>query len=903
MSSESVKQLESTVLAALSQEVQTTEDVLVGLVKAFGKVLNVSAEDQDIVLKSVMARQAITMDTGIALIAADHRPWLKARKSSIEPYYWDRYFKLLERQRWPRQVLLTLDRTTDEILDLFGNPLEPGRWARRGLVMGDVQSGKTGTYAGLVCKAGDAGYRLVILLSGTLENLRRQTQERMDAGFVGFDSSGELKRQRQGKRVGVGLIDQRKQATVFTSRTSDFSVKTVQSLGLTMSSLKDPALVVVKKNSRILKNLEEWLRDFNAGTDGKINLPILLVDDEADNASINTREAGLDPTAINQRIRSILSLFTQSTYVGFTATPFANIFVDPDTQDEMLGDDLFPRDFIYALDPPTNYFGPRTLFQGDEEDSPFLREIADTAESLPLVHRKEFQPPELPESLRNALSAYLVGNAIRDLRNEGPTHRSMLVNVSRFTAVQNFIEQMIHDELATVQNDVRNFAGLTPAEALRSPRLARLNELWKVEYSNCGFTWEQIQAALPDAVLPVETRAVNQTTGARHLDFRMYDETGLRVIAVGGNSLSRGLTLEGLFISYFHRNSKMYDTLLQMGRWFGYRDGYRDLCRIWLTQDAMDWYAHISEASTELRNEIRRMRDLNLTPADFGLQVRAHPDSLIVTARNKMRASREIVRVLSVSGQGFESVELPLQSRGPNWNLIREFVGRLEAAGCAKRHSTKANCMYCNVSHKEVSRFVSEFKGAETDIRFQPQQLAELIGEATDSKLLLWDVVIPNGSSDRVESVTGNQIRLQKRRVDERNQALIVSGSKRRVGSRGIEAEGVPDDVVRRVKERAEIEQRQVSDHDYRSVRPRPLLLLHILDAQRVTARGPTGRPIAMEPIFESGPPLTAIGLSFPEFADSGSEKRVTYRANLVKLRELFETEVDDEEQEAAELE
>lgn len=569
MSLESVKQLEATVLAALPEDV--TEEVLAGLVKSFGAVLKVSSEDQETVLKLVMARQAIKMDTGVGIVAKDHRPWLRARKPTIEPYYWDRYFKLLQRQRWPRNVLLSLDRSTDELLDLFGNPAEEGKWARRGLVMGDVQSGKTGTYAGLVCKAGDAGYSLVILLSGTLENLRRQTQERMDAGFVGFDSSGELKRQRLGKRVGVGTIDQRRQATVFTSRTSDFSVKTVQTLGLTMSSLKNPALVVVKKNAKILKNLEEWLRDFNAGPNGKIDLPMLLVDDEADNASINTSESGVDPTAINQRIRSILALFTRTTYVGFTATPFANIFVDPDTQDDMLGDDLFPRDFIYALDPPTNYFGPKAIFEGDLEDSAFLREIADTSHGFPLVHRKEFRPERLPDSLHQALSCYLVGNAIRDLRNEGPTHRSMLINVSRFTGVQNAVEQMVHDELLNVQNDVRNFAGLPPDEALRSPRLAHLHEAWESEYSNCEFTWEEIQKALPEAVLPVETRAVNQTTGARHLDFRMYDETGLRVIAVGGNSLSRGLTLEGLFVSYFLRNSKMYDTLLQMGRMSGHR--------------------------------------------------------------------------------------------------------------------------------------------------------------------------------------------------------------------------------------------------------------------------------------------------------------------------------------------
>ena len=153
-------------------------------------------------------------------------------------------------------------------------------------------------------------------------------------------------------------------------------------------------------------------------------------------------------------------------------------------------------------------------------------------------------------------------------------------------------------------------------------------------------------------------QAVNQRTGAASLDYAKHRENGLRVIAVGGNSLSRGLTLEGLSTSYFFRNSQMYDTLLQMGRWFGYRDGYQDLCRVWLTPDARDWYEHITMASDELRAEFRRMRQQDLTPRDFGLKVRAHPDSLIVTALNKMRQSKRIERIISISRKYLETPRL-----------------------------------------------------------------------------------------------------------------------------------------------------------------------------------------------------------------------------------------------------
>ena len=247
-----------------------------------------------------------------------------------------------------------LDRVTDDILDLLGNPVQEGSWGRRGLVVGDVQSGKTATYTALCCKAGDAGYRRVILMTGTLESLRRQTQERLDEGFVGLDSSGELTPIRTSRAVGVGLIDPRKAAGVFTSRDKDFNKTLLNALGFRLDILQNPVLVVVKKNKRILENLEKWLTEFNAGPNQKIDAPVLVIDDEADSASVNTRPANEDPTAINRRIRSLLRLFTHSSYVGFTATPFANVFIDPDTDPEMLESDLFPRDFIYSLEAPSN---------------------------------------------------------------------------------------------------------------------------------------------------------------------------------------------------------------------------------------------------------------------------------------------------------------------------------------------------------------------------------------------------------------------------------------------------------------------------------------------------------------------------------------------------------------------
>ena len=119
---------------------------------------------------------------------------------------------------------------------------------------------------------------------------------------------------------------------------------------------------VIKKNKSILNNLIRWLKSNNADTRGVISKSLLLSDDEADNASVNTNDPEKDPTAINKAIRELLKLFRQSSYLGITATPYANIFINPDNEDEMRGDDLFPRDFIYALSPPTNYIGAEDIF-------------------------------------------------------------------------------------------------------------------------------------------------------------------------------------------------------------------------------------------------------------------------------------------------------------------------------------------------------------------------------------------------------------------------------------------------------------------------------------------------------------------------------------------------------------
>lgn len=889
MPSEKAINLENAIVAALTREGVPTEQEVRTLAESLRQIPNFAIDDKEFadLLRRIHARLQIDMDTGTAIVE-DFEPWLSARKPEIDPYYWERFSAYLKREGWPPRVVAKLDAVTDEILNLFGNPARTGSWQRRGLVMGDVQSGKTATYTALSCKAADAGYRLIILLTGTMENLRRQTQERLDAGFVGMDSSGWLARERKTNEIGVGEIDRRRMGVVFTSRTRDFNTNLVNQLNLRIRDMAEPILLVVKKNKRILENLENWLRSYNAGQSGSIDTPMLLIDDEADNASVNTNIATQNPTAINERIRSLLQLFTRTSYVGFTATPFANIFIDPDSDDEMRGNDLFPRDFIYALEAPSNYVGARAIF-GDEPILDCLREIEDGELYFPARHRSTLKVEDLPLSLLEALRSFILANAIRDLRGEGATHRSMLVNISRFTNVQDQVAELLDQKIREIQQDIRNYSRLSVDEAMRNSNIALLRQTWEREYHDMSPEWMTVQEALVGAALPIVVKCVNQRTGAASLDFAANRNTGLRVVAVGGNSLSRGLTLEGLCVSYFFRNTQMYDTLLQMGRWFGYRDGYVELCRLWLGDEAIHWYSHITNATDELRSEIRRMKALNRRPIDFGLKVRAHPDALLVTARNKMRTANEIERVISVSGEGIETPQLRSDRDTILANALaaEDFLKSITAIGISAEISEWGNPIFRKIPKSLVATLLRRFHSYPLDFVFQQDFLATFL-EQTDAPCInSWDVAIPMPKNGVVKQFGGLMCRYRNRtvHVNDDIKSILVSGKSRRVASPEDEREGRNTETIRKIEEdyRHEHGDKRIPDTAYRAGRERPLLLIHLIS------------PKSKVPLDTAGQPLVALGLSFPKFDDSAATRRVKYKINLVGYRSMFDIEVDEE--------
>ena len=895
---------------------------LQGIAAGFSLPADIVAETR----KLIHARLKIRMELGETLVShEDHEPWLDGRRALLEPFYWKRYRELLLDSGWPPMVVGTLDQAADSLLDLLGNPDNPASWGRRGLVVGDVQSGKTASYAALICKAADVGYKMVILLTGTLENVRRQTQERLDAAFIGFDSSAFLggTTLRKKQHVGVGLINGQRDGIVFTSRDHDFRKAAVSALNISLNAVNEPVLVVTKKNKAVLQRLAGWLAAFNADHKGRIDLPMLLIDDEADSASVNTRLDPGETTAINKAIRNLLALFWRSSYVGFTATPFANIFIDPASTDAMLGDDLFPNDFIHVLRPPGNYVGMNSLFapgagqadgsiDTDEPDS-VIRHVEDAEDWLPATHGKLQPPQPLPESLRAALRAFLLACAIRDLRaldgtegKGGSIHRSMLVNVSRFTAVQNWVADALHIELDDIRTGVRLHGARPPPQAsAQSLVIAELQQTYADEFANCGYSWGDVLLALHQAIAPVRVQPVNQQTGARSLDYTITRTVpGVRVIAVGGNTLSRGLTLEGLSTSYFLRNSRAYDTLLQMGRWFGYRDGYRDLSRLWLTEEAENWYRHVTEATGELKRDFTRMARRKATPREFGLRVRTHPDTLLITARNKMASGKDIdVEVdISLAGRGPESSRL-YSDRRPNEDnlaLLERFFTRLrETAGPAHDSPFGGAVIWPRIPAVIVADLLEYLAIHPMNHAFQGDSVAAFLrAEAlrSEDSSSDWTVaVLTGGRGDHVNlpSMPGVQIKAAQRGVrPNADRSLLISGKSARVGGRSdlrhaftVEAwndvfpDGLPD-----------------NEDAIRARMSRPLLIIYFLQGLETVG---TGSERKISPYLD-GMLLPAVGMHFPADATTDNPKVprrvIRYRLNRVAQGQLLPAPEDEDD-------
>ncbi len=840
---------------------------------------NYSEQEIQDISRKLEERFNITMALGTLFASEDYRPWLDAARGETDWYYWNRYRRLLGQQQLPQQVINGLDSITDQIVDHLENPNKEGEWARKGMVVGHVQSGKTANYTGLINKAADCGYKVIIILAGTLNSLRNQTQFRIDNGFIGMDTE-------QKTTIGVGLLSNKKKPAYFTTNLRDFKKTVANQIGVGIGDLKEPVILVIKKNKSTLENLIDWLKHNNPHN--LKNYPMLLVDDEADHASINTSKDGDVATTINRKIRELLHLFDRSSYVGYTATPFANVFIDPETADDMLGDDLFPRDFIISLDPPSNYVGSARVFSSDK-DLDIVRLVNDYEDYLPLKHKKDLYPEDIPDSLKKAIRVFILSRSLRLIRGQVDAHHSMLINVSRFTIVQSNVKLLVDEYLKEIRQSIINYYKLNISEALKNRELASLKEVFDNEFGQVGHTWGEVQAELKNSVSPIAVIEVNSSSSAEQLDYsRKNYPLGRNVIAVGGMSLSRGLTLEGLTVSYFLRNSVMYDTLMQMGRWFGYRDGYEELCRIYMTAEAESWYAHISDATDELREEFRRMKAAGMSPKDFGLCVRSHPESLIVTARNKMRTGTHVLRQVSLEGRLVETSILLSRPEivQQNFASVKALVSDADQFG--SKDDAKAGYLWRDVPVNYVLQFVERFQNHPASQLTEKRPIKDyvewLATEGTDK----WDVVLvtlAKGEESSIAVPVGNfSVITSKRKVTRYPEGgKDIALNKRRVASRGLEKAGLSGQEI--TKAENNYTGKNIPDYVYRGVRNRPLLMLHILDCRTDD-----------NPLFEQG--ITAYGISFPGEAGSRRpQKLVEYVVNTVWWKNEYLEFLEDEEE------
>jgi hypothetical protein len=748
------------------------------------------AVDHPALIREVMHRVTVWQAPSTGLDNnAGHLEWLPGTKANIEWGFWDRYRRYQEEVKLlPRQVIYRLNETTDRVLGKLENPAREGMWRRSGLVVGQVQSGKTANYIGLACKAADSGYKLIVILAGIHNSLRSQTQLRVDEGFIGFDTQYQQRYddERKSSYIGVGLLRGAPRLPAASLTTSaekgDFGRAVAKNMNIPIGDY--PVVLVIKKHRSILDYVRKWVVEVEGQhtPDGKKKIvrhvPLLVIDDEADNASVNVATADPDsePAKVNAAIRHLLQSFEKAAYVGYTATPFANIYINPSADHEKYGQDLFPNHFIESLRAPSNYLGPERVFglasadpdNDDIEPLPILRPVEDYLTWMPDGHKKDWKPTTtLPRSLSEAISAFVLSCAARQARGQRTDHKSMLIHVTRFQDVQKRVGDQVGEHMQLLKDRIRYGDSAAPVEE-------ELRRLWERDFGPTSayfpadeappVSWEQTWREVRSAAEKIQVRVVNGTSGDA-LQYYDHRREGLAVIAVGGNKLSRGLTLEGLSVSYYLRASKMYDTLLQMGRWFGYRPDYEDLCRLYTTPGLKDAYREITAANDELRREFDEMAAIDAAPEEFGLRVRTSSSGLEITARNRMRLGTKVK--VSYSGDKPETVTFDMRKSTitANVRLLESFVAKLDSAYACNNEGT-GSLVWSGVSPDDVvDGFLDDYLAGKAP-RVRPKFIADYIrkcerfGELGD-----WTVrLVSSSDKDAVHWKTGrHEIGLIKR--------------------------------------------------------------------------------------------------------------------------------------------
>lgn len=649
-------------------------------------------------LAAVITDRAPVSEKPGIVISKIFEPWYDQERVSRSSVYWDDYERYLrDKSKWSAEAIANLDETTTSVIRRLSRPTRLEAKQTKGLVVGYVQSGKTANFTGVAAKAIDVGYRLVIVLTGTIEILRSQTQRRMDMELIGVENildgrnpdnpkeSKLLDYQQDSdwassKFVKHGAaLDQGGVVRIsrITSHNVDydhlpgeatklrfFRAEKGRPLNDTTNLFKcDAYIAIVKKNVAPLTKL---VQDLGSLREDLSQLPVLIIDDESDQASVDTTRpdrkkkgsAESNRTAINGLITQILAICPRAQYVGYTATPFANVFVDPDEHEIT----LFPSDFVLSLHRPPGYMGVQEFHDvgkrwDDEQQT--VSNSNELAHVRALRGDAETNPAGRLTELQEAVDAWVLSGAVKKFREEvdGSTfrHHTMLIHESVRTGD--------HSDTARDVRRLWSRSGFTTGSGL-----ARLKKLYEEDFHPVSTT-RAGSASVPesfDQLRPFIAKTVAQMTidgdpvlivnsdkevqkQQKKLDF---DTDQVWRILVGGAQLSRGFTVEGLTISYFRRKPGQADTLMQAGRWFGFRAGYQDLVRLYIRRDAadaspprVDLYKSFEALLMDeeaFRDELRQYEGLDekgaplVEPRQIPPLVSQHLTSLKPTARSKM---------------------------------------------------------------------------------------------------------------------------------------------------------------------------------------------------------------------------------------------------------------------------
>ena len=842
---------------------------------------DISNELWEVMINELHEEFNVESENGISIQGDRQRKrikwWSTKSKAIVEDYYWNRYFNLL-RGKLPPDVVKTINDDTDVIMDNLADPstIEGNTY---GMVVGHVQSGKTGNYSSLICKAADAGYKVIIVIAGDKNNLRNQTQERLMEAFVGEES---------GHRVGVGIDSSDKMFSTrkplcYTTSTSDFKkgyVDQNKNLGSVGQSLQ-PCLFVIKKNKNVLESVLDLFGE------NKLSVPMLLIDDESDYASVNTGDEN-KPKAINGLIRKLMYKFDNSTYVAYTATPFANIFIDHKTNIEEYGEDLFPSDFIFAIKPPSTYFGAAKIFL--ETDFEHIETIEDYSDAFPETHKKDKTIKDIPNSLNEAMRLFLINIAIRDLRGYQDSHNSMMIHISRFTNIHKQTSLLVEDYLRECSREIWANGKKNKPE-IKSLIINEFKTTFEKYIIDEKVSFKKVISYLPDVVKTVNCYEVHQSS-TRRLEYS--GDTRINAIVIGGLSISRGYTIEGLSISYFIRNSIFYDTLFQMGRWFGYRSGYESLCKIFMPEQVRSNFVDIIGATNDLFARFNLMKLENKTPEEFGLYVRYNPDSALqVTARNKLKNADDLYLEMCLDGEMKETSRVVYEPELNKLNneLVLNMYESLENQYPKIEKGNKGETAFFTGISRNIVR---DFLNSKNGFNFYLDEHAGLSARMPLSFILdyindielCWDIVFVSGDEDNeyVKTSTGKGIHCSQRRIGRENPEFIEV-SKRKISS------GTPEKLVFDSKEISEIENKYKELNEnkseeitkallYRRAMKRPALFIYGIQFYHPKEKG------GVDVVYEKN--LCVPGLSFCFPVDSGS-KSVPYRvkANTVVRQEL----------------